>query len=279
MDPRIEYANTADGFSIAYTTVGEGLPFVNIPPALPWSNIQEEWQIPEWRHYYDHLAAPFRIIRYDNLGSGLSTRKIGDFGIETHLLDLEAVVDRLGLQQFVLFGLYYSTQIAIAYAAKHPERVSHLILWCPVPHHDDDRRAPAVGEALDRLAELDYGLFTETLAHQVFGWEQGEAAHRLALYMQSSVTAETFHSLGGGKQDPDVRSLLPQIQAQTLVVHRRDHKMLDLDVSQRVAAAIPNARLAIVPGETLSPYLEDIQTTVDLFNELAGVDAEAAVAR
>jgi class 3 adenylate cyclase/pimeloyl-ACP methyl ester carboxylesterase len=276
MDPRIEYATTSDGFSIAYTTIGAGVPLVHIPPALPWSNIQEEWQIPEWRHYYDHLAETFRVVRYDNRGSGLSTRKISDFDLNTHLLDLEAVVNRLELERFALFGLYFSSQIAIAYAAAHPERVSHLILWCPVPHHEDNARAPAIDEALDRLAEIDYSMFTETLAHSVFGWEQGAAAHRLALYMQSSVTPETFRLMGDQKPDRDVRPLLPQIKAKTLVVHRRDHKLIDLDVSQRVAATIPGARLAVVPGETLSPYLEDVQTTVDLFNELVGIDGDAA---
>jgi class 3 adenylate cyclase len=68
---------------------------------------------------------------------------------------------------------------------------------------------------------------------------------------------------------------MAQIEARTLVVHRRDHKMIDLDVSQRVAAAIPNARLAVVPGETLAPYLGDIDTTVALFNELVEADTSA----
>jgi class 3 adenylate cyclase len=265
--------------SIAYASVGEGVPFVSIPPALPWSNIQAEWQIPEWRHYYDHLAETFRIIRYDNRGAGLSTRKIADFGLETHLLDLEAVVERAGVDRFVLFGLYYSAQIAIAYAAKHPERVSHLILWCPVLQGDEHGQDPSVQEALDRLLYADYSLFTETLAHRVFGWDQGDAAHQLALYMQGSMSAETFRSISNDGDDRDVRPLLAEIRAQTLVVHRRDHKLLDLDTSQRVAAAIPNARLAIVPGQTLSPYLEDVDGTIDLFNELVGVSPDPASTR
>jgi class 3 adenylate cyclase len=274
MDPRIEYATTSDGMSIAYTTIGEGVPFVSIPPALPWSNIQEEWQIPEWRHYYDHLAETFRVVRYDNRGSGLSTRKISDFGLETHLLDLEAVVERVGLDRFVLFGLYYSAQIAIAYAARNPDRVSHLILWCPVLQGDEDGRDDSVQDALEQIVQVDYALFTETIAHRVFGWDQGDAAHKLALYMQGSMSAETFRAINGQNKDRDVRGLLADIKAETLVIHRRDHKLLELDVSQRVAAAIPNARLAVVPGQTLSPYLDDIDGTVALFNELVGAKAD-----
>src|SRR3990172_7710782 len=100
MDPRIEYATTDDGVSIAYATIGERIPLVNPPPALPWSNVQEEWQIPEWRHYYEHLNETFRIIRYDNRGAGLSTRDVDRIDLDTHILDLEAVVDRLGLDRF-----------------------------------------------------------------------------------------------------------------------------------------------------------------------------------
>lgn len=74
MQPRIEYATTADGVNIAYTTMGEGIPLVNPPPALPWSHIQEEMEIEEWAHYYQHLGEMFRVVRYDNRGSGLSSK-------------------------------------------------------------------------------------------------------------------------------------------------------------------------------------------------------------
>ncbi len=276
MDLRIEYATTADGVSIAYTSVGDGIALVNPPPALPWSNVEMEWQIPEWRHYYEHLTETMRLVRYDNRGAGLSTRAVGEITLATHILDLEAVVDRLGLDRFVLFGLYFNAQIAISYAVKHPERVSHLILWCPVPSGEDNSRDNATSEALDRLRELDYNLFTETLAHTVFGWESGEAAHQMALYMQGSMSQETFQQCWTAAEKIDVRDLLPQIQAPTLVVHRRDFKQLDIEVSKQVAASIPNARLAILPGESLSPYMGDLEQTVGLFNDFVGLVADAS---
>lgn len=273
MQPRIEYATTADGVSIAYTTLGEGVPLVNPPPALPWSHIQEEMEIEEWAHYYQHLGELFRVIRYDNRGSGLSSKTFpGDINLEAHLLDLEAVVDRLGLETFALYGLYFNAQIAVAYAAKHPERVSHLILWCPVTNPDESTRPAALQEALDRLAELDYGLFTETLAHTVFGWESGDAAHRLALYMQASMDEETFRACWKGEEPIDVRPLLSQIKAPTLVIHRRDFKSLDLESSMRVAAAIPNAHLTVLPGESLSPYMGDIRAALDAYAEFVGIE-------
>jgi class 3 adenylate cyclase/pimeloyl-ACP methyl ester carboxylesterase len=280
MQPRIEYATTADGVSIAYTSIGDGIPLVNPPPALPWSNVQEEWEIPEWRHYYEHLSETFQIVRYDNRGSGLSSRTFpGEIDIDSHLLDLEAVVDRLKLDTFVLFGLYFNAQIAIAYAAKHPERVSHLILWCPVPSGEDNARPDNVQEAFDRLIELDYNLFTETLAHTVFGWDSGEAAHRMALYMQGSMDEKTFRQCWTSGQDTDVRPLLPKIKAPTLVVHRRDFQLLDIEVSKRVASTIPNARLTIIPGASLSPYMGDLRETLNLYADFVGVDAKTSDAQ
>jgi class 3 adenylate cyclase len=279
MERRIEYATTADGVSIAYTSFGDGIPLVNPPPALPWSNVEEEWEIPEWRHYYEHLIETFRIIRYDNRGAGLSTRDVDHIDLETHILDLEAVVDRLGLDRFVLFGLYYNAQIAITYAVKHPERVSHLVLWCPVPSAEEHDHANPTQEALDRLRVLDYNLFTETLAHTVFGWASGEAAHRMALYMQRSMSYQTFRRCWDDAEGNDVRPLLPRIQAPTLVVHRRDFPLLNIEVSKRVAAAIPNAHLAVLPGESLSPYMGDLRLTLDTFTDFVGVRPEEALAR
>lgn len=276
MDLSIEYARTADGVIIAHTSFGNGVPLVNIPPALPWSNIEEEWQIPEWRHYYEHLGETFRVVRYDNRGAGLSSRDVDVINIQTHLLDLEAVVDKLGLEKFVLFGLYFNAEIAVAYAAKHPDRIAALILWIPVLHVEENTRPQAESEALDRLIEVDYGIFTETLAHTIFGWDEGEAAHRMALYMQGSMTEETFKKCWKHENEIDVRPLLGGINAPTLVVHRRDYKGTNLEVSRRVIAAMPNARLAIQPGASLSPYMGDVGATVALFNEFVGVDSARA---
>ena len=276
MELPIEYARTSDGVIIAHTSFGNGVPLVSIPPALPWSNIEEEWEIDEWRHYYEHLSETFRVVRYDNRGAGLSSRDVPIINLDTHLQDLEAVVDKLGLDRFVLFGLYFNAEIAVAYAAKHPERVEALILWIPVLHAEENTRPKAEQEALDRLMDIDYGIFTETLAHTIFGWEQGESAHRMALYMQGSMSAETFKDCWKHDDEVDVRPLLSTIQAPTLVVHRRDYKATNLEVSRRVVAAMPNARLAIQPGASLSPYMGDVGATVDLFNEFVGVDRERA---
>jgi len=129
MEPRIQYATTADGASIAFWTLGEGMPFVQMPWLLS-SHIELEWQIPEMRSWYERLAQKRMLVRYDARGAGLSDRDVADFSLDAQVLDLEAVVDRLGLERFALFGGGFEGPVAIAYAARHPERVSHLLLWC-----------------------------------------------------------------------------------------------------------------------------------------------------
>src|SRR5438067_818727 len=193
MEPRIQYARTTDDVSIAYFSMGSGIPFVAPPPAMPWSHIQMEWNIPEWREWTEKLMRGTSLVRYDGRGSGLSDRALHDCTLETELLDLEAVVDRMGLERFALFGCYHASPVTIAYAAKHPERVSHLVLWCGFAK-DDEADNTAQAEVYARLRELDWEMFTETLAHSVLGWSQGEPAHRLAEYMRARSCAATTAS-------------------------------------------------------------------------------------
>src|SRR3990172_8613162 len=141
MEPQIKYAKTADGVSIAYCGLGEGEPLVSMPNP-PLSHIQLEWQFPQTRHWYQRLAEKRKLVRYDNRGSGLSERDVAAFSLESPLLDLEAVVDQLGLERFALIGVINSGPAAIAYAARHAERVSHLILYFFFSRGIDQLQAP-----------------------------------------------------------------------------------------------------------------------------------------
>ncbi len=128
MEPRIQYAKTKDGVSIAYYTLGDGMPIVSMP-SVPFSHIQLEWQqIPEYRDFHERMAEMRTLVRYDCRGQGLSDRDVAEYSLDAWLRDLEAVVDHLGLESFALFASLHSGPVAIAYAARRPERISHLIL-------------------------------------------------------------------------------------------------------------------------------------------------------
>ena len=119
MEPRIQYARTADGVSIAFWTLGEGMPLVCMPN-IPWSHIQVEWQWQGYRRWYERLAEKRKLIRYDSRGCGLSDREVADCSLDAYMLDLEAVVQRLGLDRFVLVAPMNAGPLAIVYAARHP---------------------------------------------------------------------------------------------------------------------------------------------------------------
>ena len=98
MEPRIQYAKTSDGVNIAFSTLGEGMPLVRMPTA-PYSHVQLESEIPELRQMIEQLAEGRKLVRYDCRGAGLSDRDVSDYSLETHILDLEAVVDHVRLKR------------------------------------------------------------------------------------------------------------------------------------------------------------------------------------
>ena len=126
MEPRIQYAKTADGVSIAFCVAGEGPPllFVSHPP---FCHVQLDWQT-AFSHLYQPLARNHRFVWFDWQGTGLSDRDAIDFSMDAMVRNIEAVVARTGLEKFTLSALVAGVLIAVTYAATRPERVSHLIL-------------------------------------------------------------------------------------------------------------------------------------------------------
>jgi class 3 adenylate cyclase/pimeloyl-ACP methyl ester carboxylesterase len=273
-EPRIQYTTSRDGVSIAYWVMGEGPLLVVPPPAHPWSHIELELQIPEWGHWYEHMARFFRIVRYDARGAGLSDRDVEDISLESHVADLEAVVEAVGAERFALFGFYYSGFTALSYAARHPERLSHLLLWCAFASYETARDQQQA-EALRGLAALDWQMFTETLAHTVFGWQEGQQAHRLAEYMRASLTPEMAARSWDESTEFDVRPLLPTIATPTLVIQRRQLAVVPMSAARELAAGLPHAQLVVLEGSSLSPYTGDVNTVVRTMGEFVGVDVEA----
>jgi class 3 adenylate cyclase len=272
MEPRIQYAQTKDGVSIAFYAIGEGIPLVQM---VPFANGQSELDIPELRRYIDALARNRMLVRYDVRGMGLSDRDVTDFSLDGQVQDLEAVVNRLGLDTFALLACHHTGPLAITYAVRHPERVSHLVLWCSWAR-GSDMTSPEVS-GLGRLLNTNWKLYTETVAHVVMGWSEGEPARRYAGVMRDSVTQEGLSKFLEANRAFDVTSLLPEVKSSTLVLHRRNLPFPDVDVSRRLASRIPNARLGILDGSSWATYLGDWEAVVSAIDEFLseGKDAEA----
>jgi len=274
MEPRIQYAQTADGVSIAFCVMGEGIPLVQMPNS-PWSHVQLEWQIPEVRRWYERLAQKRNLIRYDGRGSGLSDRDVTDYSLEAQVLDLEAVVDRLGLERFTLFGLIHSGPAAIAYAARHAERVSQLLLWCCWAR-TRDTASPRL-RALRQLLDTDWETYTETAAHTLLGWSEGEQARSAAAMMRECVRQEAAQAALTACREFDVTALLPQVRSPSLVLHRRELRWFDVAIARGLASRIPDARLVLLEGTAGFPSLGDMEAVLAAIDEFLG-DSEMAPA-
>jgi class 3 adenylate cyclase len=274
MEPRIQYTHTADGVSIAFWTLGEGVPVVQMPNP-PWSHMLLEWQNPDQRRWYERMAEKRKVIRYDGRGNGLSDRNVTDYSVDAHVLDLEAVVDRLGVQRFVLAGTFTACSIAIAYAARHPEAVSHLVLWCPWA-----RPRGARAHALRALIEGDWELFLETVAHAAFGWWTDEEAHRQVAYMRECVTAEAARAIFSALGEFDVATVLTQVRSPTLILQRRQGTLLlGVEVATGLASGIPDARLVLLEGASVAPWVGDEEAVLAAFDEFLGDSEPAPAAR
>jgi class 3 adenylate cyclase len=273
MEPRIQYARTADGVSIAFWELGEGTPSVEMP-TIPVSHIQMEWQFPEWRRWYEFLTQRRKVVRYDCRGAGLSDRDVDDFSLDAQVLDLEAVVDRLGLERFVLLSSIHAGPAGIAYAARHPERVSHLVLW----HSWAVTREAASPQlrALARMRDTDWHVYSEAVAHTLLGWSEGEPAHRYAALMRESITQEAMKTALVAFGEYDVAAMLPQVRASTLVLQRRELSWLSVDIARGLASRIPNARLALLEGDSGAIFLGDTAAVLRAINQFMGEVEEAA---
>ena len=123
----IRFCSAPDGARLAYAMHGRGPPLVRVATWL--THLELDWNSPVWRHWLDRLGERHTVLRYDERGCGLSDAAVGELSVETWVGDLEAVVDAARLERFALLGVSQGAAIAVAYAARHPEKVADLVLY------------------------------------------------------------------------------------------------------------------------------------------------------
>ena len=122
----LRFCTAPDGTRIAIASIGSGPPLLR---AAHWlSHVEHDLESPVWRPWLAELSRGHTYIRYDQRGCGLSDRNVADYSLDAWVGDLEAVVQAMGLRRFPLFGMSQGAAVAIAYAARHPERVTQLVL-------------------------------------------------------------------------------------------------------------------------------------------------------
>jgi len=255
MELTVRYAKATDGTSIALWTLGTGEPLVYLAGA-PWCHV-ELLQIPQCVHWYQLLSKNRMLVRYDVRGTGFSDREVIDHSLNAQLLDLEAVIDFLNLERFCLFGAANAGPVAIAYAARYPDKVSRLVLWCAWSRASDIL-SPRI-EAWLGLLDQDWQLMTDTCAHLALGWSEGDVGRVAAENLRNSTTPGAFRAALEASKTFDVSSLLPEVKAPTLVLGRPGVSWIPGDAAKSLASGIPDARLALLDGESTAPYLGDME--------------------
>jgi pimeloyl-ACP methyl ester carboxylesterase/DNA-binding winged helix-turn-helix (wHTH) protein len=272
MRQEIRYCTTSDGVRLAYASTGSGPPLVK---ASNWlTHLDFEWGSPIWRHWYAELSRHHRLVRYDERGNGLSQRDVDDVNFDTWVRDLETVVDAAGLDRFPLLGISRGGPIAIAYAVKHPERVTQLVLYGAFASGLNYRGAPQELEArraLKSLIQLGWGLnnpaFCKTFTVRFIPNATPEHERWLDELQRVSTSPENAARLMQRDDDIDVRPLLPQVQAPTLVMHCDRDQAVQAEEGRQLAAAIPNARYVSLPSAN-HLMLEDEPAWATFLDEL-----------
>jgi class 3 adenylate cyclase len=258
----MQYATTADGVRIAFGTAGRGQWIVRVP-SLPFSHCQLEWSTGS--EFFDQLTANWSVAQFDPRGTGLSDRDALDFSAEARMLDLEAVVDRLGLDTFALHGMGWSGPLAITYAVRHPERATHLILDDSQARTEDFMNIPQI-RALDQLTG-EWDSFLEYLVFTIYGLGRDQAGPHIA-YMRACVTPEVARRIFAAARGDDVTELLPQVRVPTLILQHGGVPRQTVEAARDMAARIPDARFVMLNGLAL----DDMSRIVQSIGELLGTE-------
>jgi len=276
--PPIQYVRTADGFDIAFTVAGKGLPFVFMP--WPFSHRGLWWETAFGRPLAEALAQRFKLVQYDSRGQGMSTRGLPeDHVIDDYVFDLQAVVDHLVLDRFVLYGGPTFCDVAVRFVLQHPERVAALVLGDLTFSHP----AQPVPSAFDVMARRDWDTFLHVF---VAGFSLQGAPIELP-YWRESIERDDWLKMVGSARVSNLAELLPQVSVPTLIINNRrlsgdEPQNAFADYGQAAAAMIPGSRLVLYDGWASIWYpqgneepkavsaIEDFVRDLGLFEEVAG---------
>jgi class 3 adenylate cyclase len=247
MELHIEYARTTDGVNIAYAVMGQG-PAIVVP-----SNAFGDVNVHAHGAYgwFDQLVASGRlVVIYDSRGTGSSDRDVVD-SPEGRVLDLEAVVDRIGLERFALVGRVHGGGAAVAYTARHPNKVLRLVLWDAYVRGKDYYTASAYTRAVQALAgasEEDWEFVTLTIGHWSTGFRDAARSRTVAEAFKAGISGQQYLLAIAANERVDVAALLPGISVPTLVIRDPSNVLSDPNAPKIFASTIPSARLLTVRG-------------------------------
>ncbi len=255
MNQKIRFCQSYDGTRIAYATSGQGPAFVKAANYL--SHLEYDWESPVWHHWLSELSRHHTLVRYDERGCGLSDWQVDELSLDAWVADLESVVDELELETFPLLGISQGGPVAIKYAVRHPERVSHLILYGTYAkgrfHRDSSQRTQDEANTFLKLIEMGWGQDTPAF-RQVFTTlfmpeaspEQVDWFNEL---QRRSTSPENAVRLETAFYNIDVSQYLAQISGPTLVLHAEHDQIIGFEQGRILGASIPKAHFVALAGQ------------------------------
>jgi pimeloyl-ACP methyl ester carboxylesterase len=245
----IHLINSFDGSRIAYAVAGQGQPLLKAANYMGHLNF--DWDSPVWSHWLQELTRGHQLVRYDERGSGMSDWKCSDLSFEAWVKDLEKVADAAKLDRFLLFGMSQGGAVAVAFAARHPERVSGLVLhgayargWLRRDLTPEQKAEEKLLIDLMRVGwDQENPAFRQVFAMQLCPDASGEQLHALEEQMLISASPENAVRLESEMHKVDVRELASLVRAPTLVFHSKQDGAVPFKEGAFLSSLIPNAQL------------------------------------
>jgi class 3 adenylate cyclase/pimeloyl-ACP methyl ester carboxylesterase len=273
---RIHFAHTSDGVSIAYTSSGQGMPLLALGGWV--THLEMDLAKPQGVQYIEGLSdhGQRRLIRMDMRGTGLSDRDVEDISVHARALDIEAVVDALRLERVAIFAQSMNGPPAMIYAAKYPEKVSHLVLYATFSHQSHTGREP-LGKALVDLIRAEWRIGAKAIGEFVYPHADKETAEVMSQYSMTAGSGEVAADiLEEALFHTDIREYLPKLTMPTLVLHRRDDQAFPVSCGRDLASLLPHAHFVPLSGDIHLPFYGDSEAIYDAVNEfLATRDGHA----
>jgi pimeloyl-ACP methyl ester carboxylesterase len=248
MRPQVRFCTASDGVRLAYAISGEGPPLVRAPHWF--THLEHDWTNPAMRPWVEDLSKRYRLLRFDQRGTGLSDRDVPEISPEAHVRDLECVVDAAGFERFALLGPSQGAAFAVVYAARHPDRVSHLIIYGGWVRGWLKRGStPEVMQQREtqvKLIELGWGSddpsFRQVFTSQFMPDAGLDIIHAFNDLMPLTASAKVAATIFRTNGTIDVQAEARRVKCPTLVIHGRGDLRIPFEEGRLVAGLIPDSR-------------------------------------
>jgi len=255
VEHRVSFTTSFDATRIAFAIAGDGPPLVKVGNYM--GHVEYDWDSPVWAHWLKELTRSHTLIYYDERGSGLSDWNAEDVSFEAWVGDLEAVVDATGLQRFSLFAMSQAGAVAVAYAARHPDKVTRLIVhgayargWLKRDLTEEQIEEEKLMISLMRVGwGRENPAFRQVFAMQLFPDATTEHIRALEEQMRLSVSPKNAVRLESEMHRIDVRDLAAQIKVPTLILHSREDEAVPFEEGRLLASLIPRAQFVALESK------------------------------